>query len=437
MSINFPRLDPNLIITTGVEGPTTIRPIEAIKQDTIHNLRQIGIGKQIQGEVLAKLRDGSFIAHVNGTPMRLALPAETQIGARLSLTLLHLTPRPVFLLNGQHQVALLGTDLPTKSNNAKQQNFPGGILEAGSDNLLESNTNSGRQPGVPVTRNFSSQTNSAKSDLQASLPLDVTSNFIDPKKSFGSDAANAFSAADNASSKTDLSTAGQIINKLLQETSQTTKELSIKGKMPLLSAEAIASTPKSTQSTLPAQILETQLRQNVQQSGLFYESHVIDWVLGKKSIEELKTEPQAQIALKSEASILTDSNNSDHAQLAQLIHQQLDVLEHQKLYWTGELASGIAMQWSIEESPPDSQSSVAENPNEQQKWHSYLRVELPNLGTVAVHVNLAAGQLQLNIQGENLTTIPLLKSRFQLLKEAVENTGTHIQSISVQHHEKL
>lgn len=432
MSINFPRLDPNLIITTGVEGPTSIKPIEAIKQDAIQKLFQNGIGKQIQGEVLAKLGDGSFVANVNGTPMRLALPTETQIGAKLSLTLLHLTPRPVFLLNGQHQVALLNNEKAPQANSLTLRH----AKEIGQDSYLQTSPDLGvdlqKSSTAQANKNSTSQTNIAKSEAPSMSQLDTVSNFYDTKKPIIDAISNQFVAPENVSSKTELSTAGQLINKLLQETSQSAKELSISGKTPLLTE--ISPLPSGTQL---ARHLETQLRQNISNSGLFYESHVVDWVIGKKTKDQLQNEPQAQIALNLENSLLTDSENQQHTNLAQIIHQQLGVLEHQKLSWSGQLATEIPMQWTIEESPPDSHSPLAQNSVDSQRWHSYLRVELPNLGIVAVQINLDSGKFQLDMQGENLAAIPILRAHFGTLKDAVESTGTTIQSITARHHEQI
>lgn len=436
MSINFPRLDPNLIITTGVEGPTTIKPVEAIKPDAIQKLIQIGIGKHIQGEVLAKLRDGSFIAHVNGAPMRLALPPETQVGAKLSLTLLHLTPRPVFLLNGLHQVTLLSAEKNFKTTEALQRNSLGNTPSSSLENLSDSDASLTYAPTTRTTNTFSSQPNSIKSGELSPLPTNTTIKLSETKNSPGSDVIDHSIASSNLSSKTDLSTTGQLINKLLQETSHTAQKLSITGNTPLL-PELLAKTTNTLATPQLASQLETQLRQNISNSGLFYESHVAAWLSGKKTKEELQDEPQAQIALNLEESILTDSDNRQHANLAQIIHQQLDVLEHQKLNWTGLLATGIPMQWSIEESPPDPHLPHHEHPSDDQRWHSYLRIELPNLGVVAVHVNLNAGQLQLNVQSESPTSIHVLKSQYDALKDAIENTGTHIQAFTVQHHEQL
>nr|WP_315485079.1 flagellar hook-length control protein FliK [uncultured Undibacterium sp.] len=459
MSTIFPRLDPKLLITTAVEGPTAVRSIEAIKQDVIQRLSQVGIGKHIQGEVLAKLSDGSFVAKVDGTPMRLSLPSNTQVGEKLSLTLLHLTPRPVFLLNGQNQVTLLDTPKKFRPNDPvsrgigpENQPFEAEFLSSSKERSPTTITNrqatnapsdSGKsgQTQASFTNNLSPSQTSNSGQMQASFTNNLSPNQINnPVKlsnvAFLPDneiAANYKpSSAGETSAKTELSSTGQLINKLILETSRPGEKLSIKGSTPLVNDIA----DKLTMPQLAKQI-ETNLHQSVQNSGLFYESHVAEWSVGQRSKLELQSEPQSQIAANVDSSVLTNKEDGNHAALAQLIHQQLDVLEQQKLIWTGMLAPQMPVQLTIEESPQKSAEQEQEKQQERSDWQSYLRIELPNLGVVAMTINLHSNQLQLNIKSSDKNTISLLKTQYSSLQQSIENGGTHIQSFTVQHDEQL
>ncbi|MFZ3285918.1 MAG: flagellar hook-length control protein FliK, partial [Telluria sp.] len=53
-------------------------------------------GKALQGEILSKLTDGSYIVKVAGAAARMQLPAGTQVGGQVPLTLVALSPRPTF-----------------------------------------------------------------------------------------------------------------------------------------------------------------------------------------------------------------------------------------------------------------------------------------------------------------------------------------------------
>jgi hypothetical protein len=446
MSIIFPRLDPNLVITTAVEEPTAVKTIEAIKHEVVQKLTQIGTGKHIQGEVLAKLSDGSFVAKVDGMPLRLALPANTQVGEKLSLTLLHLTPRPVFLLNGQSQVTLLDPQKKTRQSDAVLQNFRGGrapidlappqeILKDIPRNLADRPTATpAKSPQTQASTPHASTANQTNTQAtETSNQLTAATKSLTASAVFAKDIGKQYELASvvEASSQTELSATGQLINKLLQETSLTAGKLSIKGNTPLLTEAAYKlSAPELKQE------LETNLRKNISSSGLFYESHVAEWSVGKRTMTELQAEPQAKIALGLENSILTNKENGNHSALAQLIHQQLNVLEHQKFNWAGMLAPQIPMQWSIEESAQHPQSTEPEETAENQYWQSDLRVELPILGTVTMKIKLSAGQLQLNVKSQDQTTVALLKSQYNTLQAAIENTGTHIQTFTVQRDEQ-
>lgn len=434
MSIIFPRLDPNLIITTGVEGPTAVKAIEAIKQDVVQRLSQLGAGKHIQGEVLARLNDGSFIAKVDGTPMRLSLPAATQIGEKLSLTLINLTPRPVFLLNGQNQVTLLDMPQRGKPGEPAQQGYSkvglASDAEAVTDAHQTSNTNQSLAAPTRPAHSEADATGHTQAGIQASASSKF-SNLLGVSESEFVSQQNLTSSI-GASSETELSLTGQLINKLLQETSKSPDKLSIKAEAPLLTE----ANSKLADTHLARQ-LETNLRQNISSSGLFYESHVAKWSVGQKTMAELQAEPQAKIAPFLEQTILLNQEDSNHAGLTQLIHQQLDILEHQKLQWSGLLTPQIPMQWMIEEKLPDQQQNKAEESEKKQSWQSYLRIELPNLGTVAISIDLSSNKLQLNIKSDALETSSILRSHYADLEKAIEASGTHIQVFTVQHDEQV
>ena len=58
------------------------------------------LGKSLQASVLARLSDGTFVVRVNDLPLRMPLPAATQVGSQLPMTLVALAPRPTFQLQG-------------------------------------------------------------------------------------------------------------------------------------------------------------------------------------------------------------------------------------------------------------------------------------------------------------------------------------------------
>ena len=61
------------------------------------------LGKALQGDVLAKLGDGSFVVKVADIPTRMQLPAGAQVGAGVPLTLVSVQPRPTFQVGAAAQ----------------------------------------------------------------------------------------------------------------------------------------------------------------------------------------------------------------------------------------------------------------------------------------------------------------------------------------------
>jgi hypothetical protein len=568
MSINFPRLDPNLIITTGVEGPTSIKPVDAIKQDIAVKLNQIGLGNQVKAEVIAQLEDGSYIAKIEGAPMRLDLPKGTHVGDNITLRLNRLTPRVSFLLTSSNQaipanpinnklsasqqaISLLppsnvelntAMDLQSTSlfsanrakieaptsgkliDNIKQDDFVklariglGNSVKAEVTSQLEDGsyhakagglmlhldlpmgTQVGDKPPLKLNRlspyisflidspktaltspalhtqsgNIQHEIlllapSSGYQDLEADVPVFTAgranrSTSITPPliKHHASNAiANYAQVLQNPQSiKTELSSTGQLISHLLGETNTAYREgLKLPENRPLISNTAVGQLAEN----LPA-MLETQLKQSVNKSGYFYESHVIDFLQGKRSYQELQQEPQSQIIKDAMAEveqqnietkkevyslaldnlspdkILLDQNDNKHQELGEIVRQQLSILEHNKFVMSGMLAPNIPFSWEMfGQDKFDATRHAQENQEESTiRHHSFLKVELPNLGVVAIHIDLQSNQVQLSMKSQTELAAQELNAHANQLVQSLELSGTHLQSFKASQDEQL
>ncbi len=172
-----------------------------------------------------------------------------------------------------------------------------------------------------------------------------------------------------------------------------------------------------------ARVLAQALRQALQGSGLFYESHLTDMVFGRTTPQQLRNEPQALLNKNSPApdaapararadapatgragaNAASGSQGSGsspggapitgiHQDLTVLVRQQLDVLANQALTWQGEAWPGTPMEWEVERDPyggdPDSAAST---------WATRLKLDLPRLGLVDARLNLAGDQIVLQL----------------------------------------
>lgn len=174
-----------------------------------------------------------------------------------------------------------------------------------------------------------------------------------------------------------------------------------------------------------ARALGQALRVALQTSGLFYESHLTDMVFGRTNPSTLENEPQAKLAKdtaaqgnaqargraesagasRSGASADTPASSGPsgsstpgapisgiHQDLTVLVRQQLDVLANQTLTWQGEAWPGTPMEWEVERDPygADRDSAVP-------TWATRLKLDLPRLGLVDARLNLAGGQIVLQL----------------------------------------
>ena len=81
---------------TPVKGTRAADAVADPRQAEFQRSLQGLIGKSMQGQVLARMGDGSYLVRVAGTPARMQLPAGAQLGTEIPLTLIGINPRPSF-----------------------------------------------------------------------------------------------------------------------------------------------------------------------------------------------------------------------------------------------------------------------------------------------------------------------------------------------------
>ncbi len=175
-----------------------------------------------------------------------------------------------------------------------------------------------------------------------------------------------------------------------------------------------------------ARALGQALRNALQTSGLFYESHLTDMVFGRKNPSTLENEPQARLSrdtashANAQARGRTEAGSTSrsgggaeapassggsaasstpgapisgiHQDLTVLVRQQLDVLANQTVNWQGEAWPGTQMEWEVERDPygADRESAVP-------TWATRVKLDLPRLGLVDARLNLAGDQIVLQL----------------------------------------
>ena len=201
-----------------------------------------------------------------------------------------------------------------------------------------------------------------------------------------------------------LSETGRLIDSLLRQPI-------LPGSSSTLSSATSFQFPLLAKPPVNGADLARSLESALGRSGLFYESHLAQWVAGTRSLAELLLEPQARLSGRP-IRFFTDaeSNAADpvrdnttgadgtlefetpdpvHPSAMTLVRQQLEAFETRHFVWQGVAWPGQTIAWEILEEP--SQAQEEEKGSEQpsaQAWQTRLRLTLPNLGPVTASLRL-------------------------------------------------
>lgn len=361
------------------------RPADAVadpRQAEFQRSLQGLIGKSMQGQVLARMGDGSYLVRVAGTPARMQLPAGAQLGTEIPLTLIGINPRPSFQIgNNRDQPAsalLTYADAEAEPDAAEARSPQAGAAQAGTRASSTAATLLSRAPLTPAS-------------LLPALAGDTPAP--------------------------ELSTTARAISSVLsQAESVPGAPLALVGKTPLMAAPGAD----------PAQVAQ-KLRDTVGSSGLFYESHVAEWAEGKRPLASLLLEPQMQKAAPGE----TPRTGTDLAS-AQLINLQLHTHEQARVQWQGEAWPGQKMQWDISQDAPEGQQHAGTQGDEEATaWRSNVRFQFPLLGDLAAHVVLQGGRVAIQLQAGSEASADTLRQHAARLEASLDAAGWPLSSLTI------
>lgn len=215
------------------------------------------------------------------------------------------------------------------------------------------------------------------------------------------------------------------------------------------------------------------LRSALNTSGLFYESHLSDWVRGAYPLASLMQEPQAklqgtqaqlpeiqaklhetQAQMSSTAPLphesLQDPNpermnvdirptseQSGATDLRPLITQQLQLLENDRLIWSGEVWPGQAMQWEIAREHEETNPHASEPDTPAANWSTRITLELPHLGKITLDLRLDTRNnfdVRLSAQDEGASAL-MARARPDIMQN-MQAAGCAIQSVLIEKNER-
>lgn len=228
-----------------------------------------------------------------------------------------------------------------------------------------------------------------------------------------------------------------------------------------------------------APLLAATLASTVANSGLFYESHLVQYAAGTRTLAQLAQEPQAHLVvvpsdadaavstapdgtlvpararapgedlgglatlakeagpgstdgMRNHSPVVTAALVADaiHPDAMPLVRQQLELLTLPLFRWTGEAWPGAPMDWEIHEEQ-DARQAMAEPEAVAGAWTTRLAMRLPALGAVDVRLTLAGSTLQVHLAAREPATVALLTGGGNALPQRFGALGLQLTGLRI------
>lgn len=422
----FPRAD---IVGTrpvaSIEATRPIVPVGDTHQELSQRLNRIALGSFLEGEVLSRLQDGSFVVKVADSAVRMNLPGGTQVGETLDLTLVATQPRPAFLLNTpvrDNPAALSSTGrlLDWIIHTAKASGAPEAL--AGKAPLLPSpNADAGQiAASIKDSVEFSGLFYESHLEHWASGERPLAMLLREPQVKNGASQLieTALRAALPGTSPTGAEHIARLIANLGNQPDAAHSLMAIlhaahQSDPGLQAAETKSSAPlpppnlQSDSEALPALSADTRS----EDTSLVAERNLVNAATGRLTPE-------------TENAMLQKTMSSESVNM---INLQLNALEQHQIAWQGELWPGQKIEWEIGEDTPHGEHAETQ----ERAWQSVIRFELPTLGKVSATVRLAGNRLQIQVRTANEDTATLLRQHGDALSNALAAAGSPLEQFSV------
>ena len=233
---------------------------------------------------------------------------------------------------------------------------------------------------------------------------------------------------------------------------------------PTTSAPVKEPTPLLERPTADPARLAQALSGALGRSGLFYESHQAQWVVGQRPLNDLLNEPQGRLSPAAQvpdkgtvqskadpvpsASVRNDVRSDDipvaptktgngdeskitttapvHPQTLPQVRSQLDALDTHQLAWQGQLWPGQNLEWRIGEPMDDASGS-----HDAQPWFTQLRLRLPKLGQLTADLALVGSTLRVRLTAPDAAAQQTMADGRAPLAESLAAAGIDLVSFKV------
>jgi hypothetical protein len=478
-------------------------PVGDVRQEEFNRSLQTMLGREMQAAVLSRYGDGSFLVRVDTVVARMQLPQGTKTGDALQMTLRSLTPRPTFELGAEHGNAtavLLSAEsesAPAPRNAAMQAQGQQVYAQQSAITRLfggyegKPPSVAGKAPPRPEPLTYSARPAAQNADALEALaegggidaPLALPGPAAGgaqaaagpgPAGPAGAPVRTAAAAAlaaqlrgaelqqtmpdNDASAPAQLSSAGRLIDRVLQTARENGSPTAIIGRQPIVASAA---------GLLPEQVAAA-LHDALGQSGVFYESHLREWADGKRSLPDLMREPQAQASpglgaaqrlpepvrplapsvmpgadaaetpgIDGQAAAAVTLLRGDDGPVAfsQLVNVQLGALEQNAVQWVGHIWPGQQMAWEVRQDPERDARRPGQD-GEARGWQSSMRLRFPGLGTVSATIHLLGDAVHVQIHAADAAAAEAMRAGQAALATALEAAGSPMHSFAVKQDER-
>lgn len=269
---------------------------------------------------------------------------------------------------------------------------------------------------------------------------------------------------------TSLSRTAQLIGALLTRDGTPPPAAELNRGQPLLAASSLDAAKLAAD-------LAPQLAKAVAQSGLFYEAHQVQWIMGQRPVSDLQAEPQAKhspsaapagtgqeagttgtrLAAGGRSPDLpgpmvllqnlfgTEETRQQAAgqqapvanpalavpeELRPLVQQQLDAAATQRMAWHGEVWPGQPLDWQIE---PDERRPDAGTADAERGWTTSLRLVTPRLGEIDARLSLTPQGARISIVTPVGASAADMLDAAPLLEKSMAAAGVPLLALQVRH----
>jgi hypothetical protein len=170
-------------------------------------------------------------------------------------------------------------------------------------------------------------------------------------------------------------------------------------------------------------LLAQQVSSAVENSGLFYENHLQQWVNGQRSKDQLTLEPQARFGpeqIISEKAITPDAIN----QSVKLVSSQLAALDHSRV--------AVSMQGlfdkpvNVEIEPDQRQPDDPPEESEQTRpWVAKLKLDMAHLGEIHVKLRMVGNRCDILLSGSR-DTKSAIDPHWAEIQDALRDKGLQL-----------